>query len=241
MARSQPASGSSPKRGLLARPLDTLIFLLPLVLLYEVSALYSTQRVVAFDLTRTFFELFGHVGRWAPAIAVVAILLAMHVVSKDPWRIHWKRIGFMYVKACALAVPLLVINKVVRLLVQDIVPLQAAASGGGLFEELTLSVGAGIYEELVFRLVLISMIVIIGVDIFHLRRSSVAIAAVLLSALAFAVHHHPPIGSDPYNPTNFTFRVAAGVYLAAIFWYRGYGPAAGCHAAYNITIVVMTP
>jgi hypothetical protein len=36
----------------------------------------------------------------------------------------------------------------------------------------------------------------------------------------------------------FLFRTIAGVYLAIIFWYRGYGSAAGCHAAYNVGLVV---
>jgi hypothetical protein len=39
--------------------------------------------------------------------------------------------------------------------------------------------------------------------------------------------------------TSFLFRVLAGGYLATIFWFRGYGPAAGCHAAHNAALVIL--
>ena len=106
-------------------------------------------------------------------------------------------------------------------------------------QEIALSSGAGIYEELVFRLVAISLIMLVGVDLLHLPKTQTAVVAIALSSLLFAAHHHPPLGSEEFNLANFTFRTAAGVYLAGIFWYRGYGPAAGCHAAYNITVVAL--
>jgi membrane protease YdiL (CAAX protease family) len=136
----------------------------------------------------------------------------------------------MYAEAAVLAIPLLVLNWSI--------PLSGPANGsGGLIEGLALGIGAGIYEELVFRLILISVLVMIGADLLKLGRSRVAIAAVVLSALAFAAHHHQPIGVEPFDLTRFAFRTIAGVYLALVFWYRGYGPAAGCHAAYNVALV----
>jgi membrane protease YdiL (CAAX protease family) len=234
MKRPQPTSGSSAKRGLLARPLDALVFLLPFILVYEVTSWYAAEHVIAYDLTRGFFQLFGHVGMCVPALAVIVILLATHVASHESWRIHWRGVGFMYVEACLLAVPLLLANRMIRM----------AAGGEGaaaLFPEIAISVGAGIYEELVFRLVAISFIMLVGVDVFHFPKTQTALVAVVLSSLLFAAHHHPPLGSEEFDPTNFIFRTAAGVYLAGIFWYRGYGPAAGCHAAYNITVVALSP
>jgi membrane protease YdiL (CAAX protease family) len=141
----------------------------------------------------------------------------------------------MYVEAAALAVPLLLLVRLLR---------SGALTGGsgdgdGMLDQIALSLGAGIYEELVFRLVMISLMVMVGVDLLHLDRAGVAAFAVLASSLFFAAHHHPPIGTDPFHAGTFAFRTAAGMYLAGIFWFRGYGPAAGCHAAYNITIVAL--
>ncbi len=134
-------------------------------------------------------------------------------------------------KPTALALPLLALNRWM--------PLVAADGVSTLNERLAMGVGAGIYEELVFRLVLLSLLVMIGVDLFRLDRTAVTVGAVVLSALAFAAHHHPPIGHEPFRWMPFLFRSIAGVYLAVVFWFRGYGPAAGCHAAYNVALTLL--
>lgn len=229
MAPSQPSTGSA-SRGLLARPLDALVFLAPLIIFYELTSLLRHgDRVIAFDLMRQFFELFGYVGRWAPGLGVVAILLSTHVVSGEKWAVRWSRVAFMYVEAAIFAIPLLALNWAIPLV----------GGGGGpdaLLDRVAVGVGAGIYEELVFRLILISLVMIVAVDLLRLDRAMATFAAFALSALAFAMHHHQPFGNEPFDATFFVFRTVAGVYLAAIFWYRGYGSAAGCHAAYNVAL-----
>lgn len=233
MATAQKTSDVHARRGLLARPLEALVFLLPLIILYEVASLVRPNRVIAFDLMQRFFELFGHAGMWAPGLGIIAILLATHVASGEKWSIRWSRVGFMYVEAAALAVPLLALNWTIPLTTADL-------AAGPLLDRIALGIGAGIYEELVFRLVLISLVMMIGVDLLRLSRTSVAVAAIALSSLAFAAHHHQPIGMEPFNITPFFFRTIAGVYLATIFWYRGYGSAAGCHAAYNLALACLS-
>lgn len=227
---SKPKTRSA-RRGTLARPLDALIFLLPLILFYEITSLARRDRVIAFEFFQRFLQLFGQVGFWAPGLAVIVILLATHAASGDRWVVHWKRVGFMYVESVALALPLLVLNWAV--------PLTAGDEASGILHRLALGIGAGLYEELVFRLIVISIIVIVAADLLRLDRGGVAVAAVLLSSLAFAAHHHPPIGGEPFRFIPFLFRTGAGVYLAAIFWFRGYGPAAGCHAAYNVVLELL--
>lgn len=231
MAEPQHDRRRLPKRGVLARPLDALVFLLPLIVFYEVASRARPDRVIAFDLLRRFLELFGPVGVWAPALGVVVILLATHAASGERWTIRWSNVFLMYPESALWAVPLLSMNWVVGL---------TAANGANrtLVDQFALGVGAGVYEELVFRLILISLIMMIGVDVLKLGRATVAVVAVLLSALAFAAHHHPPIGIEPFQINRFLFRAGAGVYLAIVFWFRGYGLAAGCHAAYNVGLAV---
>ena len=233
MAGSQRSAKSKDQRGLLARPLDALVFLIPLIIFYEATSLPRHQdRVIAFDLMRRFFELFGQAGMWAPGLGVIAILLATHVASGEKWSIRWGRVGLMYVEAAALAVPLLVLNWTI--------PLTAGGRvAPPLLDKIALGIGAGIYEELVFRLLLISFVIMIGVDLLRLARTSVTVAAILLSSAAFAAHHHYPVGTEPFTLMPFVFRTIAGLYLATIFWYRGYGPAAGCHAAYNVALACL--
>jgi membrane protease YdiL (CAAX protease family) len=232
MAAAQRTAGPNVKRGLLARPLEALAFLFPLILFYEVASMIRPNRVIAFDLMQRFFDLFGNAGMWAPGLGVIAILLATHIASGERWRVRWSRVGLMYFEAAALAIPLLALNLAIPLSVADLL-------GGPLTEAIALGIGAGIYEELVFRLVLISLLTMIGVDLLRLDRTPVAVFAVILSSLAFAAHHHLPIGTEPYSLMPFMFRCIAGGYLAVIFWYRGYGSAAGCHAAYNVALACL--
>ena len=140
----------------------------------------------------------------------------------------------MYGESVLLALPLLAVNWAVPPLTGMAEPVSAR------IDAIAMGVGAGIYEELVFRLALVSLIVIVGTDLLRLDRASVAIAAILLSSLAFAAHHHPPIGGEPFEMVSFAFRTIAGIYLALVFWYRGYGPAAGCHAAYNVMLTCLS-
>lgn len=225
---------SKPKRtpGFLARPLEALIFLLPLLAFYEYISLTRHERVIAFDLLQRFFELFGQAGYWLPGLLVVVVLLTTHIASGQPWTVRLDRVGWMYVESVVLAAPLLVLNWVMP-------SLAAGEPGNGLVDRLAMGIGAGIYEELVFRLILISLIMMVGVDLMRFSRSGVAIVAVILSSVAFAAHHHRPIGLEPFDLTRLVFRTAAGAYLAGVFWFRGYGPAAGAHAAYNTVLALL--
>lgn len=235
--KSKRSSQQRP-RGLLSRPLDSLFLLLPLIVFYELACLLlempdlraADHRVVAFHLLQVFFELFGTDFAWMPGLAVVIILLATHIVSRQPWRFRKRVVGLMYLEAVAWALPLIAVNHFTRM------------AAGGLpapnwVGDMALCVGAGIYEELIFRLVLISFLVMIGSDLLRFSSDTTMVAAVFISAVVFALHHHPPLGAEPFSPVRFIFRCIAGVYLGGIFVFRGYGPAAGAHIAHNLLIL----
>lgn len=229
MATKETKRTPAAKRGILARPLDALVFLLPLMLFYEFASSRQHEQIVASVLLRQFLHYFGEVGSWAPGLAVVAILLATHVASREPWEIHLRQVGFMYIEAIVMAVPLLFLNFIwprIRLLAAD----------DWVTSKVALGIGAGVYEELVFRLILISLMIFVFADLLRLRMSYVAVGALVISSLMFAGYHHQPIGPEPFDLNRFIFRAVAGAYLGVIFWFRGYGPAAGCHAAYNVAL-----
>lgn len=229
--QQQKRSGRAGERRFLVSPLDSLIFLLPLIVFYQVSVAFQPTIVVAYAFLRQCLRTLGPFGIWAPGAVIVIILLSTQIASGRSWSIRWRRIFLMYPEALLMTIPLLALSWAVRL---SATPPQ----GEHLLSQLAVGIGAGIYEELVFRLILISLIVVIGADLLKFPAKKVAIVAIVLSSLLFSAHHHQPIGSEPFRILPFTFRALAGVYLAVVFWFRGYGTAAGTHAAYNTVILL---
>lgn len=106
-------------------------------------------------------------------------------------------------------------------------------------------IGAGIYEELIFRLVLICILMLLFQDVFRLDHRNSIVLSVLISAALFSAHHHIDFLSgqvnpgDPFDWTRFAFRTMAGVYFAILFAIRGFGITAGAHAFYDIIATIV--
>jgi hypothetical protein len=231
----------------------------------------SQVRVVAFVWLQNLLGYLGFGSRlaWmAPPLAVVTILTAMQITSKKRWTFNFGDIGPMMLECILLAVPLIVLSLFLNgaarlpgninrfadggLQVQNktAVELFSAASGGvpitgqGLLADIITGVGAGIYEELVFRLILICGLMLLFQDIFKVSRRSSIVLSVVISAALFSMYHHIVFldgqfdGSRPFNLTEFIFRTVAGVYFAVLFAVRGFGITAGTHAFYD-TIAVL--
>jgi hypothetical protein len=123
-----------------------------------------------------------------------------------------------------------------------IVRLDAGSKGASrsLMASIVTGVGAGIYEELVFRLILICLLMMFFQDLIGLSHSNAIVSSVLISAALFSAHHHIIVlngqlgRSAAFNWTEFSFRTMAGVYFAALFALRGFGITAGTHAFYDI-------
>jgi hypothetical protein len=219
-------------------PLQCLAFLLPLIVVYEVGTIWLVPlwesrggpNVGAHVLLQWFIGLFGWTSFHVPGLAVVVILLAWHLSGRQAWKVRGRVVLGMCGESLLLALPLLVF--------QD--ALQAGLAGPraqSWLSDVVLSVGAGVYEELIFRLGLISLGSLVAIDVLKLPRSGSTVAVVLISAGVFAAYHHVHPATEPFAPVRFLFRTAAGIYLGGVFALRGFGIAAGCHAVYNLIIV----
>lgn len=106
-------------------------------------------------------------------------------------------------------------------------------------------IGAGIYEELVFRLILIIALMVLFQDAFQMGHKISIILSVFISAALFGAYHHIVflggqfIQSSPFSWAEFSFRTIAGIYFAVLFAIRGFGITAGAHAFYDIIAVFM--
>ena len=222
-------------------PLQSLYFLLPLLILYELGVVLwaGPYDISARRLLRAFFELFGGTGYYLPGLAVVVVLLCWHIARRDPWKPELKLYGLMWLESIALAAPLFVFMAV--LFREPAQPAIALSNGGpaelnGWRAGLVFSIGAGIYEELLFRLIAIALLHLLLVDVLSLPTQYGAVGAVALSAVAFAMYHFSD--GNPFDWGRFAFYTAAGLYFAAVYVLRGFGIVAAVHAIYDVAVIV---
>lgn len=103
--------------------------------------------------------------------------------------------------------------------------------------QLVRYVGAGIYEEVLFRLMLFSTLALLFK--FSLLPNLITIPlAATAGALLFAAAHHIGPHGEPMNLERFAFRVVAGLLFTALYQFRGFGVAVGTHAGYDILVGV---
>ncbi|MCA9273675.1 MAG: CPBP family intramembrane metalloprotease [Phycisphaerales bacterium] len=224
-------------------PLQVLVFLLPFVAFYEIGSLVWQRELGATNLEArrilsTLFEIFGVVGVHLPAVALIAVLLSWQVIGRRAWRVDGRGLGVMAVESVVWALPVLVLAAMTGLL----------GGGGGeggigslpAGSRATIAVGAGVYEELVFRFALIAVVHTVLVDFSGMRQKLGDWFAVGFSALVFAAYHRAEVGGHIVFPA-LIFYLASGVYLGSLFLGRGLGIAAGAHAIYDLIVLVALP
>lgn len=219
--------------------MQSLYFLLPLLVIYEIGALtlLSEKQLTATRLLGQFFAMFGVTGVHLPAIAVVGALLGMHIVrKKDPWLPELKLYPVMWGESLVLAMPLFVLMTVLLREQPLVLTIGDGSINWGFWRrDMVIAIGAGVYEELLFRLVAIAAIHGITKDLLSLPEEVSVISAVVISSLGFALVHF--VGDhNPFTMTKMLFYTVAGVYFAAIYLTRGFGIVVAVHALYDVLV-----
>jgi len=221
-----------------ARPLASLIFLSPLLAFYAVGLIWVRPDLAARAdiLLRQALEWLGVTGVLAPTWLVVAILLLWHLLRRDPWRVSWGVLAEMAAETALLAVPLFVLYALFQAGAGGALAMGPAADPPPAWLDIAMtSIGAGVYEELLFRLLLVGGPIFILRHVLKDQSAGGVVAVVFMVAAIFAGAHHLD------NPAGFAwplflFRAAAGVYLGFIFVYRGFGIATGIHIVFNLIV-----
>jgi hypothetical protein len=115
------------------------------------------------------------------------------------------------------------------------VPLSTGRSIGPI-DGLFVSAGAGLHEELVFRLIGIGAVARLALGPDWRARTGRLLAIVVISSLVFSAVHHVV---EPFRFSVFVFRTFAGLLFAALFLGRGFAVAAWTHALYDVWVIVV--
>lgn len=215
-------------------PLTSLVFSLPLVLAYEGGVLLlgrGSPRNGADVWLRHLLDALGFGAYFLLPTLTVLGLLAWHHMEHDRWNFSGGVLAGMAAE-CVLWAAMLV--GLARL--QDRYwPLAAAGGWDGVVARLIGFCGAGLYEEVLFRLLLLPLLIWLFERLGAATVPAAALGLVASSLLFSTAHYVGPLG-DAFDLYSFTFRTLAGMFFAVLFVVRGFGIAAGTHAVYDVLV-----
>lgn len=234
------------------RPLYILVFLAPFMLAYEVGAvLYLTrpgmmETIGAHRIVVRLFESLGGVVWHAPTLLLAATLLVWHFLLRESWKVKVSVLLGMALESCLWTLPVLVLgllaNATLNMGGANGPPPAMADATAAIRDQpwqalATLSIGAGLYEELLFRLILLTLLHLLFVDVLKLKDRWGSILAAVASGVLFALYHDLPVEGRP-RMVVFMFYSVVGTYFGALFLIRGFGVVVAVHAIYDMVALV---
>ena len=203
----------------------SLVLIFPLLLAYEIGVLFA-GRVNGADLvTRAMFAIAGSRTAYLAIYAAVAVGFLIWIRRTRRWgTLRLDLAGPVILEAALYA---LTLGALVSLVVDRLLGLGLTGSS------VVSALGAGVHEELVFRLALIAGLVALARPLGPRAAVAVAIAA---SSLLFAAAHHLGAHGEPWTVHAFAFRAVAGAAFGAIFWFRSLAHAVYAHVLYDILV-----
>ncbi len=204
----------------------SLVLVIPLFLIYQIGVLFTGNVNGADVVTRS---LYGGLGRGAYLLIHDAIAVGFLF-----WLHHqrrWTTLRFDVVVPVVLeaAIYALTLGALGALVVDRILGL--GLTGGSVIN----AMGAGVHEELVFRVGVFGGLVALGSRTSLDPRVTVALA-LALSAVAFSAAHHAGAYGEAFTTHAFAFRCLAGIVFGLVFWFRSLAHAVYAHMLYDIVV-----
>jgi len=228
--------------------LTSLILVFPLFIVYQVGVLaipevYNGADLITAQLLRL---LHGNTAIYAGInlALVLGFLLLVQVLRKknqfDP-RLFLPTVLESAIYAVTMgSLIVLVMTRILH--IDPSLRIAAAATKGpesvGLIGRVILSFGAGVHEELLFRLCMIPPLIAGAEKLLRLRRGLAVLLAFIISAVLFSAAHHV-VGGEPWRLGVFTYRLLCGLFFATLFHFRGFAVAVYSHALYDVFVLTL--
>jgi Type II CAAX prenyl endopeptidase Rce1-like len=229
------------------RPFPSLLLVTPLLVAYEAGVLWfgqgttETLRTGADTWMRNALTSLGLTDQWLLPLVLCLILMGWQIMRFQDWRCSPAILIGMILESSVWAIALVGVSRLIDLAFAYLErggPVLLAASAGETDRSLRCLigfVGAGVYEETLFRLVLVPLF-FHGLRVLQTPTVLASALAVTGSALLFALAHHAGTPGEAFTWFAFVFRWMAGVFFAWVFVLRGFGIAVGTHTIYDILV-----
>ncbi len=215
----------------------SLILTLPVLAMYELGTIFLFRdsffelRNSGEILLRSLFESLGLTNPlMVSGILLILFIIVMvrgYKIEKKPG-IHANYIVYMLLESMFWGALIFIALQLFTQLPLQLITMEEKLSN------INLAIGAGIFEELIFRLVVISAILVILERGLTFESQYAIPLAIILSAIIFAAFH---LFMEVYSFPVFSQRVVGGILLGSLFYIRGYGISVYAHIIYNFLIL----
>jgi len=216
------------------------LFTIPLFFIYEVGILFLSKddilvvRNGADFLMRSILESFGIFGLYGlGAIFLIGFIITYIYFFNDNSN-KSIRADYLFImifeSVCWALILYFLLSKFMLALMNPI--------GKTIAQQVTLAVGAGIYEEFLFRVMLISGLTGIIGFVFLWSEKTRKAAALIIAAGIFSAFHFMGDYGDYFSMELFLLRFFAGIVLGILYISRGFGITAYAHSIYDLIVLI---
>ena len=216
------------------------LFTLPLFFLYEVNILFLSWddilvvRNGADFLMRNILESFDIYGLYGLGLVFFLGLLVTYIFFIKEDQQQEVNVNFLFI----MLAESMLWSVVLYFLLFKFMVLLMNPTGKTILQQVTLAIGAGIYEEFLFRVLLIAGLCSILRFVFMWGKTFTNIIAIVLSGGIFSAFHFMGEYGDFFSMELFLIRFFAGLILGVLYMYRGFGITAYTHSIYDLIVLI---
>ena len=216
------------------------LFTLPLFFLYEINILFLSWddilvvRNGADFLMRNILESFDIYGLYGLGLVFFLGLLVTYIFFIKEDQKQEVNVNFLFI----MLAESMLWSVVLYFLLFKFMVLLMNPVGKTILQQVTLAIGAGIYEEFLFRVLLIAGLSGILGFVFMWDKTFKNIIAVVLSGGIFSAFHFMGEYGDFFSMELFLIRFFAGLILGVLYMYRGFGITAYTHSIYDLIVLI---
>ena len=216
------------------------LFTLPLFFLYEANIVFLSWddilvvRNGADFLMRNILESFDIYGLYGLGLVFFLGLLVTYIFFIKEDHQQEVKVNFLFI----MLAESMLWSFVLYFSLFKFMVLLMNPTGKTILQQVTLAIGAGIYEEFLFRVLLIAGLSGILGFVFMWDKTFKNIIAVVLSGGIFSAFHFMGEYGDFFSMELFLIRFFAGLFLGVLYMYRGFGITAYTHSIYDLIVLI---
>ena len=220
-------------------PFYSFLFTLPLFIIYEAGLFLCINDDVAYlrngadALMRQLLATLGISGLFWIGGLFFIVFIALYFIQRYSWKEYEIKSKYFL----SMVFESILWSYLLFLLMSNMHLILMAPSGYKVLQNVTLAIGAGLYEEILFRVILIVFFNHILSLVFQWEYYFKNIVSIVLASVFFSLFHFLGELGDFYSFNIFMVRFFAGIYLGILYFFRGFGIAAWTHSLYDLIVL----